>query len=38
LIFGASDAGLVDALMITENVDALGDMIASTGKRLPRFS
>ena len=32
LIFGATDAVLVDALMITEDVDALGDMIASTGK------
>ena len=34
LIFGATDAVLVDALMILEDVDALGDMIASTGKRL----
>jgi glyoxylase-like metal-dependent hydrolase (beta-lactamase superfamily II) len=34
LIFGATDAVLVDALMITEDIDALGDMIASTGKRL----
>jgi glyoxylase-like metal-dependent hydrolase (beta-lactamase superfamily II) len=34
LIFGATDAVLVDALMITEDVDALGDMIVSTGKRL----
>jgi len=34
LIFGATDAVLVDALMLTEDVDALGDMIASTGKRL----
>jgi glyoxylase-like metal-dependent hydrolase (beta-lactamase superfamily II) len=33
-IFGATDAVLVDALMIIEDVDALGDMIASTGKRL----
>ena len=34
LIFGATDAVLVDALMIMEDIDALGDMIASTGKRL----
>jgi glyoxylase-like metal-dependent hydrolase (beta-lactamase superfamily II) len=34
LIFGARDAVLVDALMIMEDVDALGDMIASTGKTL----
>ena len=34
LIFGDTDAVLVDAQMITEDVDALGDMIASTGKRL----
>jgi glyoxylase-like metal-dependent hydrolase (beta-lactamase superfamily II) len=34
LILGAADAVLVDALMIVEDVDALGDMIASTGKRL----
>jgi len=34
LIFGAAEAILVDALMIVEDVDALGDMIASTGKRL----
>ena len=34
LIFGATDAVLVDALIIKEDVDALGDMIASTGKRL----
>jgi glyoxylase-like metal-dependent hydrolase (beta-lactamase superfamily II) len=34
LIFGAADAVLVDALMMVEDVDALGDMIASTGKRL----
>jgi glyoxylase-like metal-dependent hydrolase (beta-lactamase superfamily II) len=34
LIFGATDAVLVDTLMIVEDIDALGDMIASTGKRL----
>jgi glyoxylase-like metal-dependent hydrolase (beta-lactamase superfamily II) len=34
LIFGAADAVLVDALMLAEDVEALGDMIASTGKRL----
>jgi hypothetical protein len=34
LIFGASEAGLVDALLISEDVDALGDMIASTGRTL----
>jgi hypothetical protein len=34
LIFGASDAVLVDALLIREDVDALGDMIASTGRTL----
>jgi len=34
VIFGATDAVLVDALMIMEDVDALGDMIASTGKTL----
>jgi glyoxylase-like metal-dependent hydrolase (beta-lactamase superfamily II) len=34
LIFGATDAVLVDALLIREDVDALGDMIASTGKTL----
>jgi len=34
LIFGTTDAVLVDALLIMEDVDALGDMIASTGKRL----
>ncbi len=34
LIFGAPDAVLVDALIIKEDVDALGDMIASTGKTL----
>jgi len=34
LIFGATDAVLVDALIVMEDVDALGDMIASTGKRL----
>jgi len=34
LIFGAGDAVLVDALLIREDVDALGDMIASTGRTL----
>jgi len=34
LIVGASDAVLVDALLIGEDVDALGDMIASTGRTL----
>src|SRR6266481_782681 len=34
LIFGARDAVLVDALLIREDVDALGDMIASTGRTL----
>lgn len=34
LIFGATEAVLVDALMIVEDVDALGDMIASTGRKL----
>lgn len=34
VIFGATDAVLVDAVMIMEDVDALGDMIASTGKTL----
>jgi hypothetical protein len=38
LIFGTTDAVLVDALLIMEDVDALGDMIASTGKRLTRSS
>jgi glyoxylase-like metal-dependent hydrolase (beta-lactamase superfamily II) len=33
LIFGATDGVLVDALLIREDVDALGDMIASTGKK-----
>ncbi len=34
LIFGARDVVLVDALLIREAVDALGDMIASTGRTL----
>jgi glyoxylase-like metal-dependent hydrolase (beta-lactamase superfamily II) len=34
LIFGANDAVLVDTLIVEEDVDALGDMIASTGKTL----
>ena len=34
LIFGAADAVLVDSQMIAEDVDALGDMIASVGKTL----
>jgi glyoxylase-like metal-dependent hydrolase (beta-lactamase superfamily II) len=34
LIFGASNAVLVDALLIREDVDALGDMIGSTGRTL----
>ena len=34
LIFGARDAVRVDALPIREDVDALGDMIASTGRTL----
>jgi len=34
LIFGDTDAVLVDSLIIAEDVDALGDMIASTGKKL----
>jgi hypothetical protein len=34
LIFGARHAVLVDALLIREDVDALGDMIASTGRTL----
>ena len=34
LICGASDAVLVDSQMIADDVDALGDMIASTGKKL----
>ncbi len=34
LIFGARDAVLADALLIREDVDALGDMIASTGRTL----
>jgi glyoxylase-like metal-dependent hydrolase (beta-lactamase superfamily II) len=34
LIFGANDPVLVDALLIQEDVDALGDMIASTGRTL----
>jgi hypothetical protein len=38
LIFGASDAVLVDALLIREDVDALGDMIASTGRMLTTIS
>jgi len=38
LIFGVRDAVLVDALLIREDVDALGDMIAAWAGRLPRFS
>jgi glyoxylase-like metal-dependent hydrolase (beta-lactamase superfamily II) len=34
LIFGVRDAVLVDALLIREDVDALGDMVASTGRTL----
>jgi len=34
LIFGTRDAVLADALLIREDVDALGDMIASTGRTL----
>jgi glyoxylase-like metal-dependent hydrolase (beta-lactamase superfamily II) len=34
LIFGARDAVLADALLIREDVDALGDMIVSTGRTL----
>src|SRR5260370_28158252 len=34
LIFGARDAVLADALLIREAVDALGDMIPSTGRML----